>query len=175
MASRPIYNSQIQSLRNRGADGELEVLEWFATGKLTVHKIVKALDVGTRPFYDWLKEDPERWGKWQEAKRLRAEMLAEDAIDIIDSAPESKEAVMKATAQAKVRQWLAACSDPERFGKRAEVNVSIGAVHLTAVEEINAADTKRRLAAAKAKEIAAPVEDADFEIVPANDVESLLG
>lgn|SRR5574341_1216308 len=152
--------AQIQALRDRGPEGEAEIFEDYVSG-MTLQKITEKYKVGRRSFYNWLDESPERRKLWEEARKLRAEVLADEAKDIVDEARETPDAIAKAIARAKVRQWLAAVSDPQRFGKRPDTIVQIGAVHLEAVKEINAADTERRLVEARAKEVPPDYEFVD--------------
>lgn len=170
MPGRKIHRMQMASLRER-PDGEAWILEQYVGEGLTVRQLVKALDVSTCAFYEWLKEEPGRWERWKEAKRVRAETLAEETQEIADQVREDPDAVAKAGLRIKARQWLAKVLDPETFGERKEAVVQIGELHLTALREINAADTQRRIEAAKLKD--AEVDVADYEVVH-DDIESLL-
>lgn len=184
MTGNPIHRMQLASLRDRGVEGEAWILEKYITDPaISVHKLVKLLDVSTNAFYVWLKEDPERWVRWQEAKKIRAELLAEETTEISDNVKEDPDHIAKAHLKIKTRQWLAKVLDPDTFGEKRETVVQIGELHLTAVKEINAADTTRRLAAAREKEEEEAVE-ADFEVMPSpadqdqdpdpDDIESML-
>lgn len=141
-----------EKLHAGGPELEEQIFLQFIEGKTSVKRLCRDIGVSIRALYDWLQEDPERWVQWQKAKELRAEVMAEDTLDLADDVDESKEAIAKAETQIKVRQWLAACNFPARYGKNAKVEVSINQLHLEAVRDINAEDTQRRLAAAAAKE-----------------------
>ena len=72
--------------------------------------------------------------------------------------PASSE-VQLASSRAKYLQWLAARKDPDRYGSQeaaVAVNLNLGSLHLDA------------LTAVKSREAlpAAPVEEAEFEILP---------
>lgn len=147
MAGQPIYHAYLQSLRDGGPDLEERIFTRFIEGKESIGALAVHFSVNLRALYKWLHEDPERWARWQKAKEFRAEAMAEGTLDIAEDAPETAEGVRKAELRVKVRQWLAACNFPERYGKQAKVEISVNQLHLEALREINAEDTKRRLAA----------------------------
>jgi len=71
------------------------------------------------------------------ARRGRAERWAEETLDIADNVPEDPNAINKAKIRIDTRRWLAGVDDPDRFGvKTAQVNISIGGLHLDALRKV---------------------------------------
>lgn len=138
----------VAALRAGGVEREQQILTHFVEGHGSIAKLATHFGVNLRALYHWLQEDPERWERWQEAKKLRAEVLAEETLDIADevSLLETSEGIRRAELRVKVRQWLAAVNNPTVYGKNQKLEVSHQHLHLVAVKEINAADTARRLA-----------------------------
>lgn len=116
--------------------------------------------------------DPDFAAAWTEAKKYRAEAHAEDAREASE-APAGRDEktgeplrpdadhVNAANLRVKVKQWLAAVVDPKTYGKTPDVLLSIGSLHLTAVQEVNKLDTERRM---KILSAPAAVEGEDFTI-----------
>ena len=165
MAGRPIFKAQIQSLRDGGQELQDRIFESYASGAKSVLELCAELKVGTMVYYAWLKEDEDRWPLWKEMKKIRAQSLAEGSQSVLDNADETKEAVQKAIAQAKNRQWQAGKLDREEFGDQNTPTTSIGQLHLTVVQQLNAEDTKRRIAAAAQKALPAgeTIVEPEFE------------
>ncbi len=77
------------------------------------------------------------------ARKLKAEKLAEEALDIADQADEtSNSGVNKARLQVDTRKWMASKLDPENYGDTAktQVNISLGDLHLQALKHMGKAD-----------------------------------
>jgi len=71
------------------------------------------------------------------ARRGRAEKWAEETLDIADNVAEDPNAINKAKIRIDARRWLAGVDDPDRFGvKTAQVNISIGGLHLDALRKV---------------------------------------
>ena len=89
----------------------------------------------------WINRTEERKQAVLNARRLKAEKLAEDAMEIADGADESSSsAVNKARLQVDTRKWLASKLDPEAYGdKSMEVNISVGDLHLQALKHLGKA------------------------------------
>ncbi len=181
MASQPIIRSQVATLEALTDEAKEQILEDFASGT-PVARIVANLKVGRRALYAWMAMDVDFAAAWQQAKKYRAESHAEDAHEISeapagrldDGTPARSDAdqVNAANLRVKVKQWLAAIVDPKVYGKQPEVQVTIGAMYLTAVQEVNKVDTERRM---RVLSEPAAVEGADYEIeIPEPKLEDLL-
>jgi hypothetical protein len=88
----------------------------------------------------WINQTEERKEAVLRARKLKAEKLAEDALDIADNADESSNGgVNKARLQVDTRKWMASKLDPDQYGDKQgpAVNISIGDLHLTALKQMN--------------------------------------
>lgn len=74
----------------------------------------------------WVNQDPERIEKFKFAMEVRAHILAEDALEIADSAKPKNVNVAK--LRVDTRKFLASRYNPKWFGEKQEVNHS-GSVH----------------------------------------------
>jgi hypothetical protein len=165
MAGQKVIRQQIANIEKGGVDREEEILTWWCAGD-TIDDIVKRLGICKRSLYNWISKTPEREQMWQAAKRMRAVSFADQALTIADDPKMvGPDDIQRANLRVKVRRWMAACLDPNTFGSKPDTVINVGELHLTAVAQINAEDTKRRLQLKKAKEAHAddPV-DADFRL-----------
>lgn len=103
----------------------------------------------SRSFLSWnINAIPGMKQKLIDARRARADVYAEQALTIADAVPEDPNAINKAKVKIEVRKWLAGVDNPEQYGQKpAQVNISIGGLHL---------DALRRVQADAAKTISAP-------------------
>lgn len=138
MPGRPILTdatNQIDRVLALEPLGEDELFERIATG-MTVKDLGRWMGVPTRVIYFWRNRSKDRLRLWDEAMKFRADFFAEDGLRIVDNAPVTNEGVRKAEARGKYRQWMAACGNPEKYGKKSEAAiVSIGSLHLTVMQE----------------------------------------
>lgn len=84
----------------------------------------------------WINRTPELKRRLAEARKDAASLLAEEAVGILDSADEDRDALAKAKSQADIRTWLASKWDRQTFGNDAaqvNVSVSMGDYHLDAL------------------------------------------
>jgi hypothetical protein len=151
MAGRPIYRASVKLVEQMG--GEEFVLEAVMSGAST-SSVARLCDISRGMLYEWLHKDAERWQRYQEAREIGAFALADEALEIADTA--TSETVAVDRERVRVRQWLAERANKQEFGKDAgvQVNLTVGDLHLTAVKS-----------APGRPAIAAPVEDAEFEVV----------
>lgn len=171
MVGQPIIRSQVAKIQALGTEGQETILEMFARGD-GIAAIRAFCGVGNRAFYEWLENAPGMKAAWNEAKKYRAQALADAAMEDAE-APAGRDAtgvpltflpehVAQAALKVKVKQWLAAVNDPQNFGKSPTAMLTINHMHLEAVEAINAEDTARRM-----KVLDAPTEPLPVEILPA--------
>jgi hypothetical protein len=116
--------------RTAGGDTLIEICR--DVGKTIGHN----LQGGT--LSSWINTDQERRAKIQAARAIGAISLAEQGMEMIDDADESREAIAKAKASAEYRQWLASKWNRPMFGAdvaQVQVNVSTGSLLLDALRQ----------------------------------------
>jgi len=151
MAGRPIYREAVVRIEDKG--GEAYVLECIMDGHPTA-AVAAVCDISRGMLYEWLHKDNERWERYQEARRIGAHVLAEQALEIVDDA--TSETIAVDRERARIRQWLAERANPRDFGKEAgvQVNLSIGDLHLQAVKQAALPSPRDN------------IEDAEYEVLP---------
>ena len=156
MAAKPIETKMWKDLSAMGGPDVL--LERIASG-VTMVAIAEELGVSYGFFSARLNKLPGMKERLIEARKGRADLYADEAMRIADDAPDDPNAINKAKMRIDARKWLAGVNDPERYGqKAAQVNISIGSLHL---------DALRRVQSDLATPISAPdVVDAEAEDVP---------
>lgn len=84
-----------------------------------------------------MKDGP-RWLRWQEVSRMAAEVLVEEAREIVDAAPATNAGVSKAKSQAEQRRWEASKRNREVWGEAPPVALTFNAgdLHLTALRDL---------------------------------------
>jgi hypothetical protein len=151
MPGNPKKRASLAKLRLMSAAQFEEILIDYAQGERPLQAVLDARGIVMLGWRSHLKEHPECKAAWEEAKRYRAESLAEASLGIADGADTTNTAdVRKAQLRVAVRHWLAARYDPERFGTSGESVVSIGQLFLTATKQVNEEDTERRIRAMEA-------------------------
>ena len=156
MAARPIEQQMWADITKAG--GPEALLDRISDGA-SMEELGKELGI-SRTFLSWkLNALPGMKERLVEARRGRADKWADDALSIADNVPEDPNAINKAKVRIETRKWLAGVDDPDRYGqKAAQVNISIGSLHL---------DALRRVQSDLATPISAPdVVDAEAEDVP---------
>lgn len=153
---KPIEHKMWADIEKMGGPDAL--LDRISNGD-TIAKIAEEIGI-SRTFLSWrLNAQPGMKERLVEARRGRADKWADDALSIADNVPEDPNAINKAKVRIETRKWLAGVDDPDRYGqKAAQVNISIGSLHL---------DALRRVQSDLATPISAPdVVDAEAEDVP---------
>lgn len=80
---------------------------------------------GRRDFYKWLRADPERWQRWQEAKQDRGHVEADKVGEIADGV--TSETASADRVKISAYQWRAERLNRAEFGPpQAQVNVGVG-------------------------------------------------
>jgi hypothetical protein len=155
MAANPIERKMWADLTAIGGPDVL--LERIADG-VTMGVLAAELGVSRGFFSSRINKLPGMKDRLAEARLGRAEKYADEALEIADSVPEESNAINKAKIRIDARKWLAGVDNPEKYGQKpAQVNVSIGGLHL---------DALRRVQSDLAKAISAPdVIDAEAEDV----------
>lgn len=119
------------------AGGEYGILTQIAAGT-TIKKIADELKIQRPRLVQWLNENPVRAQSYKKASTESAGALADEAVQIIDTVATENAAVQKAREQVNTRKWLAAIRDRSTFAEKnaAELNISIGALHLDALRKL---------------------------------------
>jgi hypothetical protein len=89
--------------------------------ELTIGKSLRAIcnapDMPNRgTVIEWMNGDTELSAKYEQARQLQAEYLADEIIEIADSATDPH----RARLQIDARKWLASKPKPKRYGEKIE-------------------------------------------------------
>lgn len=136
MPGTPIENKMWADIAAMGGpDG---VLERVANGE-SMQKMADEMQI-SRSFLSWkINAIPGMKDKLIAARRARADKWAEEAMQIADDVAVDPNEINKAKVRIDTRKWLAGIDDPDRYGtKAAQVNVSIGGLHLDALRRVQA-------------------------------------
>ena len=137
MAGTPIKRALFAKIEKMG--GIEFVCAHIAEG-MTIGRLAQFLEC-SRPLLSlWINQTEERKEAVLRARKLKAEKLAEEALDIADQADETSiGGVNKARLQVETRKWMASKLNPDDFGDKSgpQVNISIGDLHLQALKQIN--------------------------------------
>jgi hypothetical protein len=121
--------------------GEEFIFERVMAGR-TITSIRKEVDIGNRIFYTWLHggpkstRDPSRWDRYLEARRVAADTLAEECLEIADNTLDNEQ-VAVSKLKIDTRKWLAGAMNPE-YGNRPQtsVQVNLGDMHIQALKDV---------------------------------------
>jgi hypothetical protein len=119
--------------------GGIEFVSSHIAEGMTIGRLAEFIECSRPMLSFWINQTEDRKNAVLSARKLKAEKLAEDAMDIADCA--SSSAVNKARLQVDTRKWMASKLDPEGFGEKSntEVNISIGDLHLQALKHMGKA------------------------------------
>lgn len=133
MTGRPIIRAQMRTLDDVGED---TIFGMISSGKGTVPTIDE-LKVGRRAFYKWLDSAEGRRDRYHAARRLYADVLAEETLAIADGAVDAHDAQVR-KLRIDTRKWLAGNISPDwRDRKDPLVNITLGDQHLEALKSIS--------------------------------------
>lgn len=102
----------------------------------TIRSIAKRFNVSRSFFHLVMSRDDARMERVRKAYLVRAEAHVDEALEIVDNAPETRDGLTKAKMQVEFRQWMAG-NDNARFRKQAAgiaLNISVGDLHLVALK-----------------------------------------
>lgn len=122
--------------------GGIEFVSAHIAEGMTIGRLAEFIECSRPMLSFWINQTEERKNSVLAARKLKADKLAEDALDIADEADgSSSSAVNKARLQVDTRKWMASKLDPEGYGEKAqnEVNISIGDLHLQALKHMGKA------------------------------------
>lgn len=140
------------------AGGWDSVFDVIADGA-TVADVARKFNVSRSFFSRVMVKDPERKRRAKEAYAIRAELRAEETLELADNVAEDADAIKKAELQVRVRQWLAGV-DNERYRRanQPQIQVNVGQLFLDSL--------RHPVKPPPAIKIAAPVTDVPVEIEP---------
>ena len=121
--------------------GGIEFVTAHIAQGMTIGRLAEFIEC-SRPILSlWLNHTHERRAAVLKARKLKAEKLAEEALEIADQVDEtSNSGVNKARLQVDTRKWMAGKLDPENYGDTAktQVTVNLGDLHLQALKHMKA-------------------------------------
>src|SRR6266550_5511687 len=152
MAAKPIERFVKRQIQEQG--GWPRILERLASGE-TYSQIARSLKrpdgegISFAFFRRLLHQDPARELLIREAKRIRAEAWADDALAKSDAPMASQVDVGKARVQIDARLRLAGFADREQYGERKQVEVTggVAVLQLDALRHRKIIEASRPLAA----------------------------
>lgn len=100
-------------------DKVMEVISRLPHEK-TLKSILKDLGISPTSFFNFLLEHPDADRKYSIAQSARAELLADEIIDIADTEADPQRARNRIDA----RKWVSSKLKPNKFGDRIDVNVN---------------------------------------------------
>ena len=133
MPGRKIYHQAVALITECGGEGF--VFE-AVMGGMSTAQVCRIADVSRGMLYEWLHKDPERYERYQDARKIGAHAMVDEALEIVDSADALSIGVDR--ERAKTRMWLAERANKKDFGKEAgvQVTLSIGDLHLQALRQL---------------------------------------
>jgi hypothetical protein len=113
--------------------GEAMVFDHISQGK-TVDSVIKALNVSIGGFYKWIDRDAKRGELLTRARTRGGQSLAEQTLEIADSATPQEAQVAK--LRVDTRRWLASKMN-EEYGDKQQplVNIDLGSMALDALRK----------------------------------------
>ena len=114
--------------------GEAMVFDHISQGK-TVDSVIKALGVSIGGFYKWIDRDAKRGELLTRARARGGQSLAEQTLEIADSATPQEAQVAK--LRVDTRRWLASKMAPDDYGDKQQplVNIDLGSMALDALRK----------------------------------------
>jgi hypothetical protein len=116
------------------------VFDHISQGK-TVDSVIKALGVSIGGFYKWIDRDAKRGELLTRARARGGQSLAEETLEIADSATPQEAQVAK--LRVDTRRWLASKMAPDEYGDKQQplVNIDLGSMALDALRKRNITST----------------------------------
>jgi hypothetical protein len=141
MPGNPVKRLSFALIEKHG--GEDWVLEQVAQGH-GYRYMAKEIGVSQTVFSNWATATPERQERLRRAREQAASYLADETLEIADSADPFTERVAK--LRIDTRKWLASKWAPDTYGdnKGPVVQISINDMHLKAVRTIDITDESKQ-------------------------------
>ena len=114
--------------------GEAMLFDHISEGK-TVNSVIKSLDISIGGFYKWIEKDAKRGELLARARTRGGRSLAEQTIEIADSASPQEAQVAK--LRVDTRRWLASKQAPDEYGDKQQplVSIDLGSMALDALRK----------------------------------------
>ena len=136
MAGYPMRRALEKKIEEMGG---IEFVAAHISQGMTIGRLAEFIECSRPMLSFWINHTEERRVAVLNARKLKAEKLAEEALEIADEVDESSNSgVNKARLQVDTRKWLAGKLDPEAYGDTAktQVNISMGDLHLKALKHM---------------------------------------
>jgi hypothetical protein len=140
MAGYPMRRALEKKIEEMGG---IEFVAAHIAQGMTIGRLAEFIECSRPMLSFWINHTEERRVAVLNARKLKAEKLAEEALEIADEVDESSNSgVNKARLQVDTRKWLAGKLDPENYGDTAktQVNISMGDLHLQALKHMGKAE-----------------------------------
>jgi len=113
--------------------GEAMLFDHISQGK-TIDSVIKSLDISIGGFYKWIEKDAKRGELLARARTRGGRSLAEQTLEIADSASPQEAQVAK--LRVDTRRWLASKLSEEFSDKQQPlVNIDLGSMALDALRK----------------------------------------
>jgi hypothetical protein len=136
VAGQPIRRALERKIEELGG---LEFVSSHIAQGMTIGRLAEFIECSRPMLSFWINHTEERKVAVLNARKLKAEKLAEEVIEISDGVDGSSNSeVSKARLQVDTRRWVASKLDPEMYGDKADtkINITINDLHLQAVKEL---------------------------------------
>ena len=114
--------------------GEAMLFDHISQGK-TIDSVIKSLDISIGGFYKWIEKDAKRGELLARARTRGGRSLAEQTLEIADSASPQEAQVAK--LRVDTRRWLASKQAPDEYGDKQQplVSIDLGSMALDALRK----------------------------------------
>jgi hypothetical protein len=114
--------------------GEAMLFDHISQGK-TIDSVIKSMDISIGGFYKWIEKDAKRGELLARARTRGGRSLAEQTLEIADSASPQEAQVAK--LRVDTRRWLASKQAPDEYGDKQQplVSIDLGSMALDALRK----------------------------------------
>lgn len=139
MAGRKHKRAVLEAIEKRG--GSEFLIDYIGDGN-TIKALAEEIGYSRSFTSRILNGHEEHRAALQEGRKILAEKMADDSLEILDTlaaTPEvTNQQVQIAKEQVAHRKWMAALNDPSRFAPKQEsITLNIGELHLGALKKIS--------------------------------------
>jgi AcrR family transcriptional regulator len=117
--------------------GEHTLLEKIASG-MTMAGLARELRISNLSLYHWIKKDPDRKERFDQARAIAADQWADECLDIADQTDNLNAQADR--LKIETRKWLAGVTNPDKYKSaptQANVQVNVNQLHLDALRQLN--------------------------------------
>lgn len=100
-------------------DKAFKIIERLYTG-IPLRRAVEGSPQDMRKFFELVETDVDLLRRYTHAQQARAEILADEIVDIADSEPDPN----RARVMVDARKWYASKMQPSKYGDRIDLNVT---------------------------------------------------